>query len=143
MKRLKRRGHCTNTTVPILVKALQKRSQVHTRQHPNTQHEDTISAPLFFHLPFNPLDISANRIYTAFERHIIKPINDTPFIHTTLDHASTSTPDFDTLRVVYHKHLNLGNILSPRKLRLGQFSIQAYLENKHTAPNGTRPDSLL
>ena len=138
LKRLQRRGHCPNTTVPLLISALQRK--LHT---PERQPQTNPSAPLFFHLPYNPLDIPASRIYNAFKRHILNPPDARPLCETPLHSATTATPDITMLQVAYHKHLNIGNILSPRKLRLGDFSIHDYItKNRPSAPTDWCTDSL-
>jgi len=80
--------------------------------------------PLFLHLPYNPADPSSSRVQRAFQNSIVQPLGDTHITELQTMNDFGGTADFDSLIVCYQGQRNLGNILSPCKLRLGpSFSI--------------------
>jgi len=79
--------------------------------------------PLFLHLPYNPADPHSSRIQTAFKSCIVQPQNEEHILNLDTMNSFGGNPDFDSLIVCYHGQPNLGNMLSPRKLRLGDYSI--------------------
>ena len=123
--RLLVRGHSASDLLPIFNLAIDKVFVKRTRRVNIITQPKKI--PLFFHLPFNPHDPPGRAIQAAFMDTIIHPpsCNHISLLDTVKLYGGAV--DFDELVVCYHRQRNLGDILSPRKLRMGDdFSISDF-----------------
>ena len=119
--RLLDRGHDPATLRPIFHEALKVFNDT-----PIARKKKRTNKPLFLHLPYNPADPPSSRIQRAFQNSIVQPPGDARITDLQTMNDFGGTADFDSLIVCYHGQRNLGNILSPRKLRLGpSYSIDA------------------
>jgi len=119
--RLLVRGHSASDLLPTFNLAIEKILVKRTRRETIIAHlrARNKKIPLFFHLPFNPHDPPGHTIQAAFMDTIIHPpsSNHISLLDTIKLHGGAV--DFDELVVCYHRQRNLGDILSPRKLRMG------------------------
>ena len=126
-KRLTVRGHNSATIKPIFEEALRKTQQLPTAVTPHRhQREDNPDKKsLFLHLPYNPIDVTSKDIQQAFRMNVMHPPNGAHISELDTQNMNGGAVDFDRLTICYHGQKKLGAILAPRKLRLGDFSIDA------------------
>ena len=100
--------------------------------------------PLFFHMPYNPLDPHPSEIYRRFDKIVLRPdgaqsLQEIPRLHTPQARPGQPPPpprklapvEIESLQVCFHNQKKLGSILSPRRLRLGQnFSVSSFFTEK-------------
>ena len=84
--------------------------------------------PLYLQLPYNPADPHRLQLQKAFTDTITQPLNKKHISEIRTKNNFDGPVDFDRLQICYTKNKSLGNMLSPRKLRLGDFSMKKFFE---------------
>ena len=126
--RLRHRGHSSNSLLPIFSSAMSSilggiKSKTPIRHNPTLD-----TKPLYLQPPYNPSDPPRQHLQKAFKDSILQPINQQHLSKIRTNNLHDGPADFDRLQICYTKGKSLGNILSPRKLRLGDFSIKKFTE---------------
>ena len=111
----------------ILVQAISSIFGPNNRQQKTAEQLDQEKMPLYLQLPFNPSDPHRKTFQKSFRDNILQPNNKRPLSAIKTKNTPNGPVDFDRLQICYRKQKNLGNILSPRKLRLGKFSVKQYI----------------
>jgi hypothetical protein len=114
-QRLLARGYSIHVLTPLFTAALKPVLRATTKSR----------SPLFIHLPYHPRDPNSTVIQEVFRQTLLRPPEKIPLplLRTRRGHPFQQ----ERLIVAYHRHLNLGNMLSPRKL----------------SDNGTRVSTIL
>ena len=128
ISRLCQRGHDRYHIITLFNKAINDTNQLDPTMQKNRTHKDTGLVPLFLHLPFNPADPPSTSIQSLFRENILSPDSQEKIQSINTENPFNGLPDFDRLTICYHGQKNLSSILSPRKLRLGDFSISSHLD---------------
>lgn len=129
--RLRHRGHSSSSLLPLFSEGMS--SILDSPNVPgslcNAQPPD--KKPLYLQLPYNPADPSRKAFHKAFHNNILQPSNEPHLrdIPTLNEKDPDGNVDFDRLQICYTKNNNLGSILSPRKLRMGNVSVSNILQN--------------
>ena len=74
------------------------------------------SRSLFFHLTYHPDDPPSSQIQRIFRETIFAPQNEPPL--SILRNRTGSRLEFDALTICYSRPCNLGNMLTPRRIRM-------------------------
>ena len=125
--RLQQRGHKPEMLKKIFVQAISSIFGPNNRQQKTAEQLDQEKMPLYLQLPFNPSDPHRKTFQKSFRDNILQPNNKRPLSAIKTKNTPNGPVDFDRLQICYRKQKNLGNILSPRKLRLGKFSVKQYI----------------
>jgi hypothetical protein len=128
--RLVKRGHDRHDITLLFDTAIRRANSQGNTYVLRKKHQDQDALkPLFLHLPFNPANPPTPQFQRTFRDCILSPPSEPHIREIETHNAFAGVPDFDRLVVCYHGQKNLGNILSPRKLRLGAtFSVQNHLD---------------
>jgi hypothetical protein len=109
--RLRARGYKAKDLQEIFSKAILRAKDGENK----LDSSDIEPRPVFFHLPFHPMDPPSNEIQKLFQQHVLAPPYK-PLLPTLLNHKKAPLGT-NRLIVAYHKQPNLGNLMSPRVLR--------------------------
>jgi hypothetical protein len=110
--RLRARGYKAKDLQEIFSRAILRAKEGEKRIESSDIDE---KPPVFFHLPFHPMDPASNEIQKLFHHNVLAPPYK-PLLPTLLNH-NKSPLGTNRLIVAYHKQPNLGNLMSPRVLR--------------------------
>ena len=119
--RLLARGYSKDILKPIFIKYYIKQQQ----KIETNNDKSLTSNTLFLHLLYHPKDPSSQQIQEMYRHHLAQPKNETP----SESLCNQRGCKFNTKRLIiaYHRHPNLGNLLSPRKLNLKSEQVSTYL----------------
>lgn len=114
-RQLQRRGYQPRQLRPLFVKAL-RRAQAYTgaRADPTAQ-RNKLRRSLLFHLRYHPKNPPSRAIQSAWRHHVAEPPYTNPLAQVK-NYAGTPL-GIDRLIIAYNRPLNLGNLLSYRKLK--------------------------
>lgn len=126
-RRLQQRGHKPELLKKIFVQAITSIFGSTNIQPKKAEKDTKDKIPLYLQLPFNPADPHRKTFQKSFRDNILHPKNKKPISAIKTKNTPNGPVDFDRLQICYRKQKNLGNILSPRKLRLGKFSVKNYI----------------
>ncbi len=122
-KRLKARGWQTLDLLPHFKKAI----TVAKTYDPNKPRTDN-SKDIFLHLPFHPDDPESYKIQKIWHDTVVKPSPWTKSLEELQNPVDRSKPEIKRMIIAYRRTLNLGNLLSARKLdQLGP-PVSSYLD---------------
>jgi hypothetical protein len=124
--RLLARGHQATNICPMFQEAIEI---IFTAPPvPTLQTEKDTKQPLYFHLPFNPVNPPSTKLQSIFESSIVLPPNRQHISEVETDNAFARNPDIDRCVICYSGQHIIGNLLAPRKHRFGtEFSVDNFL----------------
>ena len=127
--RLRHRGHSSKSLLPIFASAMSAILDGVKMCTPQPHQNPTLDKqPLYLQLPYNPADPHRLQLQKAFTDTITQPLNKKHISEIRTKNNFDGPVDFDRLQICYTKNKSLGNMLSPRKLRLGDFSMKKFFE---------------
>ena len=115
-------GHAPASLKPIFEEARKKTQQLpststpHRRQWQDNRDEKS---------PVQPIDVPLKEIQQAFRMNIMHPPHGKYISAIDTMNKNGGPVDFNCLTICYHEEKNLGAILAPRKLCLGDNSVNA------------------
>jgi len=117
--RLKNRGYSHNDILPIFERAAEHAENFllltpDDKKQKREQKKCSNARKLFLHLPYHPHDPPSSILQRLFREHILFLADETPFFE--VDIGNNAPVDIDGMITCYHRHPNLGNIFSVRKL---------------------------
>lgn len=117
-QRLIARGHNSSTTLPLLLKAIQKAEAIRDTTHSpstSTSKDDDTRSQLFFHLPYHPANPPSSHIQHLWRTLVATPPNEPPL--TELTNKWGQKINIKQLTIAYSRAPNIGNLLSCRILK--------------------------
>jgi hypothetical protein len=144
--RLVARGYAANKIKPQFEKTLSRiQQQQQSGQQTDPAQQDAIQPatqqenPVFLHLEYHPLDPSSSTIQKLFETHVLKSNSRNRYYPplAKLKNKQGRETGINCLIIAYHRPLNLGNILAPRKFdsRAG-LSVSEHFRSTRRQPRG-------
>lgn len=128
--RLRHRGHSSSSLIPLFSEGMSSILDKPNSPGSIGNNQPPDKKPLYIQLPFNPADPPRKAFHKAFTDNILHPANQPHLseIPTMNSEDPDGSVDFDRIQICYTKNHNLGSLLSPRKLRMGNFSINKMLQ---------------
>jgi hypothetical protein len=127
-RRLQARGHQATDILPMFLAALSTASKPPTL---TTGRPD--APPLFFHLKYNPYDVSSKVIQAIFRKFLLHPKNE-PLL-SDLRNPYNAFFKSERLIIAYSRPSNLRNLLFPRKLKeAADHQVSTFLRRPATGP---------
>jgi hypothetical protein len=127
-----------NIALKLLPQNSQYTSSLKLPQNNNrNEQQDGIGRQLILHLTYSPHDPSSSVIQQLFRDTVLNPPNDTlPVAKIRNKHHVEC--NITRLTIAYSRHLNLGNLLSVRKIKDNPAPVTAFLTTTptHTADRG-------
>lgn len=114
LERLQARGYSRSWLVPLFASALRATNCTTPSPTPSTT-TAPLETPFYFHAQFHPHDAAGREIQRAFRSTMLSP-TDEPAL-PNLRNRRGARLNVSRLIVAYHRPRNLGNLLSPRRLR--------------------------
>lgn len=116
-RRLLLRGHKPLTLIPLFRQAIANAKRYITSSKGELlarkqAKRDEAMNRVYFHLPYHPQGPKAGQIQASFDRHVLHPPGDIPF----KDLRKPCDVPCHAMIVAHHRPLNLGNLLSNRKV---------------------------
>jgi hypothetical protein len=109
------RGYPASTLRPMFNKAIARLTTAHGTSEPTDDQRRKLRRCLFFHLRYHPQNPKSHAIQHAWRTHIAEPQYSRPLAQ--VKNYAKAPLGIDRLIVAYSRPLNLGNILSYRKLK--------------------------
>jgi hypothetical protein len=116
--RLVARGYMADTIRPIFNQMLTRIASRETSSLPsNEQEQPAPQVPIYFHLTYHPLDPPSSAVQKLFDKHVLKSASKNPYDPPLwkMRNGDHEEIGINRLIVAYHRPLNLGNLLVPRK----------------------------
>ena len=118
--RLCARGYDSNWLRPLFIDALQRVASKSMTPPVPTIVLVKDADPLFLHVKYHPCDPPSSALQQIFRNTVLSPPNEPPL--PTLQNTVSGRPNrhrfgVSRMTVAYHRPRNLGNLLSPRKLK--------------------------
>jgi hypothetical protein len=113
--RLQARGHQASDILPMFKVALLSATKPPPPPLITTGVFLPAAPPVFFHLPYHPLDVSSRVIQATFRSTLLYPRHEPPL--PDLQNFENGYFRSDRLIVAYHRPCNLRNVLFPRKFK--------------------------
>lgn len=135
-QRLRARGYSSYILQPIFniayTNAL-KQTSPNLNNTIKNQTTNKIEKSILFHVPFHPKDPPSRLIQQLFKTNMIQPPGaiSLPFI----SNRNNSYFDISKLTIAYSRQLNIGNIVSPRKLNDIGAPVSSFLQTNYILAN--------
>jgi len=115
--RLISRGHQPANLLPLFDRAISNAElYIANYSTKSSKSKPTVSGKresIYFHIPYHQQDPRARHWQELWQKHMVQPIGKSPITSIPCETANFPT---DKMTVCYSRHLNLGNLLSYRKL---------------------------
>ena len=118
-------GYSATKIKPIFLSAISK--VLSPDYAPRTKNRDAADPDdpgnIYLHLKFNPSDPSPHDLQSVFKNNIVEPPGRAHISTVHTFNSFEGTADFSAATVCYSSQQTLGNLLSPRKHRFGELSV--------------------
>lgn len=121
--RLLSRGYSKEILKPIFINYFTKQDQ----RIEIKKDENLMDNTLFLHLLYHPNDPTSKEIQKMYRNHVAHPKNELPI--NQMRTKSGAKFNNNRLIVAYHRHANLGNLISPRKLSNSSTQVSTYIRH--------------
>jgi hypothetical protein len=122
--RLLARGYSASKIRPIFLSAISKvLGPNYTPCIKNRDANDLDPGNLYLHLKYNPSDPAPNELQSVFKNNIVEPAGRAHISNVHTFNKFEGKADFNAATVCYSSQKTLGNLLSPRKHRFGDLSV--------------------
>jgi hypothetical protein len=116
--RLLARGYSSYILIPIFQDAMKRNFSQQPKE------ESNIGDRCFLHLNYHQKNIPTAIIQQLYNQNIIEPPNDIPF--SQISNHRGQFLDNKRLTIAHHRHPNIGNLLSPRRMESSQNPVSAW-----------------
>ena len=134
-KRLRARGYTERTLRPLFTRYIE---QVACRLIVESTKGNTANC-LFLHVPYHPCDPPSQALQKCFANAMLQPLGEPPL--ADLQNNDNVCFNHSRMIVAFHRSRNLGNLLSPRRVRLPNQPVKIQLDKNISTTNNVACDT--